>query len=217
MHENHHQRRGNPRRSATRSASLRCGGMIVAIATLCSAGCVADAIRSTWQPYAAAKKRTEIKVRATKEARRNWEQSYQSSYASSPCASDAEAGYIAAYVDTAMGMGECPPPVPARRLLSAHAIHQTYPAAVPWYQGYNFGHVDAVARGVDRWRLAPLNPELALALCGCRREAQTTSPEPTETFELLPQEPLQPEPEVELDMQMLPAPETPEADTNDLI
>ncbi|WP_182865963.1 hypothetical protein [Stieleria mannarensis] len=191
--------------------------MIVALATLCSSGCVVDAFKSTLQPFASAAKRNVIKIRATKEAQRNWEQSYQSSYASSPCASDAEAGYIAAYVDTAMGMGECPPPVPERRLLSAHAIHQTYPAAVPWYQGYNFGHVDAVARGVDRWRLAPLNPELALALCGCRGEAQTTTPEPTERYELLPQQPPQTAPEVELEMQPLPTPETPEADNTDLI
>ncbi len=209
MHEKNQQIPVRPKRFGSRSVAIACGGMIAMVAILCSAGCVADAIRSTWQPYGAMTKRTTIKLRASKLARQVWEQSYQSQYASSPCVDDVKAGYITAFVETAMGMGECPPPVPTRRLLSGDAIHQTYPAAVPWYQGYSFGHADAVIRGVDRWRLAPLNPDLAMAMCPCSPVVEDTPQDALESYELIPQDDTEtvPEPAAEIEVQPLPTPD----------
>nr|WP_143548318.1 hypothetical protein [Rhodopirellula sp. SM50] len=209
MHQKHHQIPVRPQRFGSRSVAISCGGMLALVAILCSAGCVADAIRSTWQPYGAMTKRTTIKLRAGKLARQVWEQNYQSQYASSPCVDDVKSGYTTAFVETAMGMGECPPPIPTRQLLSADAIHQTYPAAVPWYQGYSFGHADAVARGVDRWRLAPLNPELAMAMCPCTPAVHDIPFETLESSELIPQDAAKtvPQPAAELEIQPLPEPE----------
>ncbi|QDV43029.1 hypothetical protein Enr13x_28810 [Stieleria neptunia] len=209
MHERKQQLPVRSKRFGSRSMTIDCGGIIAIVAILCSAGCVADAIRSTWQPYGAMTKRTSIKMRATKQARQVWEQNYQSQYASSPCADDVKSGYIAAYVETAMGMGQCPPPVPTRRLLSGDAIHQTYPAAVPWYQGYSFGHADAVVRGVDRWRLAPLNPDLAMAMCSCSPVAHDVPHDLPESYELIPQDATEtaPEPAAEIEVEPLPIPD----------
>ncbi|MCS7468537.1 hypothetical protein NZK35_17935 [Stieleria sp. ICT_E10.1] len=209
MHEKHHQIPVSPKRFGSRSVAIACGVMIAMVTIVCSAGCVADAIRSTWQPYGTMTKRTTIKLRANKLARQVWEQNYQSQYASSPCVDDVKAGYITAFVETAMGMGQCPPPVPARRLLSGDAIHQTYPAAVPWYQGYSFGHTDAVVRGVDRWRLAPLNPDLTMAMCPCPPTVHDIPFEASESSELIPQDAAKtvPQPAAELEIQSLPVPE----------
>ena len=162
--------------------------MMLTLASWCGGCCLPEAIRSTCQPYEAIKERSVVKWRAQSRARRIWAENYEGSYASRPCAEDVRAGFLTAYEETALGMGSCPPPVPSRPLLSRDNILHTYPAASPWYEGYSLGHASAVANGVDQWRLAPLDPQLMLALCQCQQPCQCQGR--TNEVEMLPQQPL---------------------------
>lgn len=187
--------------SVRRNARYGVGASVLAIMSITVGCCLPQAIRATVRPYETIKERSLTTLRAKRSSRAVWVKNYEKCYANASYAEDVKAGFETAYVETALGMGSCPPPVPSRQLLAACGINQSYPCAVPWYEGYSLGHASAVANGVDRWRLAPLNPELAVELCRCQTNAMTTdqpvdpiehviTPEPLET-------PVNPEPSVE--------------------
>ena len=143
--------------------------------------CLPQAIRATCQPYEDIKTQVALKLRARSEARRAWEGNYQRCYAKHPLASDYRKGFERAYIETATGMRGCPPPIPTREMISTDTFTHTYPAAGPWYEGYSIGYASAVARGVDRWRLAPLDPAIAAASARlrCNRAVVDEVPEPS--------------------------------------
>ncbi|MCA9140166.1 MAG: hypothetical protein KDB00_25515 [Planctomycetales bacterium] len=163
-----------------------------------------QAIRATVRPYGTIEERALLKLRAKRSGREIWAAKYERCYANASHADDVKAGFEAAYVETALGMGNCPPPVPTRQSLALHGINRSYPCAVQWYEGYSLGHASAVANGVDRWRLAPLNPGLAVEQCHCQTQSLLTdqSIEHVITPELL-ESPVDSEPSVE----SLPAPD----------
>jgi hypothetical protein len=147
------------------------------VAAVFSGGCcLPEIIEATWQPYETLKLRERIKRRAHRQAKQDWEQQFAGRSGQDACAEDMRQGFITAYEEAALGMRNCPPPIPERRLVSRHTLAHTYPAAVPWYQGYNLGRAMAEARGVDRWRFAPVNPDLALAACHAPRPVHSLEP-----------------------------------------
>lgn len=122
--------------------------------------CLPEAIRSTLQPIETMRFKSSIERRARAEASRVWDNQFAQRYQNHPCADDVRKGFVTGFIETAFGMGGCPPPVPSKPLISKHTLTHTYPGAVPWYEGYKFGNAMAVAGGVDKWRLAPINPDL---------------------------------------------------------
>lgn len=152
-----------------RQAMRICMGGVLLVMVVAGGGCcITDAVRSTLAPYEAIKERKVITWQAGREARQVWKDRFEACYTSNPCLEDVRKGFEEAYIETALGLGSCPPPVPKRRVLGLLAINRSYPAAAPWYEGYSLGHASAVANGVDRWRLAPLNPQLMLAVRQCQ-------------------------------------------------
>ncbi|KAA5540744.1 hypothetical protein FYK55_20390 [Roseiconus nitratireducens] len=125
-------------------------------------------IRSTCEPYEQLKEQDKLERQGRREGRRVWATRYASQYANNACRDEVKQGFVTAYAETALGGNGCPPPMPTSPLLSRHTLTHTYPAAVPWYEGYHLGHASAVAHGVDKWRLAPIDPDLIAAACACR-------------------------------------------------
>ncbi|OYP36656.1 hypothetical protein CGZ80_07675 [Rhodopirellula sp. MGV] len=131
-----------------------------------SGGCYfPQVVRSTFQPYQDLAFRSSLKRRAIKKSKAVWKASHEAAHAHDACVKDFREGFQAAFVETALGNEGCPPPIPERKLGSCEAITHTYPAAVPWFNGYRIGHAQAVACGVDRWRFAPLDPQYAASCC----------------------------------------------------
>ncbi|TWU44359.1 hypothetical protein Q31b_18950 [Novipirellula aureliae] len=132
---------------------------LLALATVMVSGCAAG-LRATCAPYEELKRRAVVKATASKQAKAIWEDCYADQYQDKHCEADAEHGFRTAYVETALGTPDAPPPVPVRPCISRHSLTHTYPDANAWYDGYHHGRAAALSRGVDRWRLAPLDPGL---------------------------------------------------------
>ena len=137
----------------------------------CSGCCLPEMIRSTVQPYGNLKFLERLKLRATREARQVWDDRYDRCYPNPPHANDVKKGFVAAYVDAALGFNGCPPPVPTTPLLSVNTISHQSPAAIPWYEGYDLGFAAATANGVRKWRVKPIDPDLAGQPCGSGHSA----------------------------------------------
>ena len=168
--------------------------------------CLPEIIRSTYQPYETLKLRERLKRQAKRQARQDWNNHHAGCYANQACGDEIRSGFETAYVETALGMKGCPPPIPTTPLISRHTIAHTYPPAVPWYQGYNIGHASAVAHGVDRWRVAPLNPEIQIAACE-RKQCHSADgyQHAHSTVEKLPEQPIE-RPEIDAELETIPAP-----------
>lgn len=151
------------RRSARPSSVLAGGALLLAGLCLIS-GCVSG-IEATFAPYLEHKRRAIITLRAQAEAKQIWEACYEARHSDSTAA-DAKHGFMAGYTETALGYVNSPPPVPARPCLSVHTLAHTYPNAGAWYSGYHQGAAAAMAKGVDQWRLAPIDPGLLYPQCG---------------------------------------------------
>lgn len=168
--------------------------------------CLPEIIRSTYQPYETLKLRERLKRQAKRQARQDWNNHHAACYANHACGKEIRSGFETAYVETALGMKGCPPPIPTTPLISRHTIAHTYPAAVPWYQGYNIGHASAVAHGVDRWRIAPLNPEIQIVACESKQCKSVGSYQHAHSAaETLPEQTIE-QREIEPDVEPIPAP-----------
>lgn len=129
-------------------------------------GCyVQQAVRSTFEPYQDYAHRSALKRKATKQAKLIWESKHASRHEGDACAEAYYLGFKSGFVETVLGNRGCPPPTPERPFLSCYSITNTYPAPVPWFNGYRMGHASAIACGADRWRFAPIDPELVQACC----------------------------------------------------
>lgn len=126
-----------------------------------SVGCsISTTVRALCGPYEEHKRRTALKLGAEMEARRIWTECYAEHYQERPGEEDFRQGFVTAFVETALGRTGCPPPVPTSPLISWNTVTHSFPDANVWYAGYHLGHASALANGVDRRRLAPVNPEL---------------------------------------------------------
>jgi hypothetical protein len=151
------RRRRNPARH-------RVGALLVVLAMTTGGGCLPQIIRSTAQPYQNLVFLQTLKWRAAIEARQVWGERLEANYANHACRNDVKDGFVTAYVETALGSDGCPPPVPRTSTFYRTIGHRT-PAPIPWYEGYDLGHAIAVANGVDRWRLLPIDPDLEAGAC----------------------------------------------------
>lgn len=151
--------------SATTIKKRRKAGVLWLALLVGSSGCcLPQIIRSTVQPYENLAFLQTLKWRAAKQARQVWDARYASCYIRHAHASDVKDGFVTAYVETALGSNGCPPPVPRTSSIYRTIGHRT-PAAIPWYEGYDLGRAAAITRGVDRWRLLPLDPDLDADVC----------------------------------------------------
>lgn len=142
--------------------------MVAVLVSVSSAGCsVSTTVRALCGPYEECKRREALKMGAAMEARRIWRECYAERYQAYPRDSDFQQGFFTAFVETALGGTGCPPPIPTRPLLSLNTLTHSFPDANAWYAGYHLGHASALANGVDRRRLAPINPELLANACPC--------------------------------------------------
>jgi hypothetical protein len=152
------------KRPETISMAIRSLVGVLAV-SCCSGCCLPEMIRATFEPYENLKTHERLTVRAGRQARLAWNSRYESCYTNHRCGDDVKKGFIAAYIDAAMGFNGCPPPFPTTPLLSVSTVTHTKPAAIPWYEGYDLGYASAVSEGVDQWRLTPVNPNLAANAC----------------------------------------------------
>ena len=149
---------------SARTPSVLAGGALLLAGLCLISGCVSG-IEATFAPYVEHKRRAIITLRAQAEAKQIWEACYESQHSESTAA-DAKHGFMTGYTETALGFVNSPPPVPARPCLSVHTLAHTYPNAGAWYSGYHQGAAAALAKGVDQWRLAPIDPGLLYPKCG---------------------------------------------------
>lgn len=140
-----------------------CAALLLAAACLAGIGCTPSGLRSLCGPYEDMKFRAALQARAELEGRRVWNERFAPRYDELPAVTDLRQGFIQAYVETALGRDGCPPPIPESPLLSWNTLTHSYPNANRWYEGYHLGHATATSRGVDRWRHAPLDPQLFAA------------------------------------------------------
>ncbi|TWU29122.1 hypothetical protein [Novipirellula artificiosorum] len=163
----------------------------LALLAVLISGCAAS-LRATCAPYEELKRRTVLRWAAERQANRIWKDCHQQRYQQRDgAAADAKHGFVTAYVETALGTADSPPPVPLRPLLSRHTIHHTYPCASDWYDGYNYGQAAALSRGVDRWRLAEIDPALMCSPCECSNSSLGVPIEyPIETDSMMDEHPV---------------------------
>ncbi len=152
--------RGGGRGLLARGVSPLCW-LAVAVLVSMSAGCsISRTVRALCGPYEEYKRRGALKLGAEMEARRIWTECYAEDYQERPGERDFKQGFVTAFVETTLGRTGCPPPVPTSPLISGNTLSHSFPDANFWYAGYQLGHVSALANGMDRQRLAPVNPEL---------------------------------------------------------
>lgn len=124
-------------------------------------GCgIPTTVRALCGPYEECKRMEALRLAAAVRSRRVWIDCYAEQYAEESGNKAFRQGFETAFVETVQGGTGCPPPVPSRPLLSWQTLTFSYPDADAWYAGYHLGHASALANGVDRWRLAPIDPSL---------------------------------------------------------
>lgn len=141
------------------------GGGMLFLACLCLTSGCASGFQATCAPYEEHKRRAIIASNARSETRQAWGEGYADQHTGDSNSADARHGFVTGYVETALGYVSSPPPVPSRPCISIHSLTHTYPDANAWYTGYHQGVASALARGVDQWRLAPLDPGLLYSQC----------------------------------------------------
>ncbi|MCC9602834.1 hypothetical protein LOC67_19965 [Stieleria sp. JC731] len=140
---------------------------IICLSPISMCGCyLPQIVQSTFQPYQDFAYRKSLRRQALRKANAIWEAKYASQHANDRCLEDYRRGFQMGFVETALGNEGCAPPIPERRFASCYSVTNTYPAAVPWFNGYRMGHTSAVAHGVDQWRFAPIDPQL---IAGCNQ------------------------------------------------
>lgn len=140
----------------------RAGGLVLCLFFVSFfSGCgIPTTVRALCGPYEECKRMEALRLAAALQSRRVWIDCYAEQYAEESESKAFRQGFERAYIETVQGADGCPPPVPSRPLLSWQTLTFSYPDADAWYAGYHLGHASALANGVDRWRLAPIDPSL---------------------------------------------------------